>query len=216
MVPSVVCRQALHSRSPGHRDSIDFDFFGNRALTIAHLERQMPFLSGAKVVDLERLPDIGAARDAGPIACIRATYATVAAIPDNSRSSNKTLTSATPPTDWQTSRPDPGRQEHRLQYRNPPAHSKHDRLPTTWLLAGPPGEQSQTPSRVIRHPPTGWPARLESDHPHLQEDQAVVAQKLCRQRFQRILSRMGSVHRRRSENSAKASANTDSGMKPSC
>jgi hypothetical protein len=41
---------ALHL---GHRDSIDFDFFGNRALNTADLEKRIPFLSKAKVVQRE-------------------------------------------------------------------------------------------------------------------------------------------------------------------
>src|SRR4051812_47843832 len=36
---------ALHL---GHRDSIDFDFFGNRPLDIAKLETGLSFLAGAK------------------------------------------------------------------------------------------------------------------------------------------------------------------------
>ena len=42
---------ALHL---GHRDSIDFDFFGNRPLDISRLETGVSFLSGAKVVQREK------------------------------------------------------------------------------------------------------------------------------------------------------------------
>jgi hypothetical protein len=42
---------ALHL---GHRDSIDFDFFGNRPLDIAKLETGLSFLAGAKVVQREK------------------------------------------------------------------------------------------------------------------------------------------------------------------
>src|ERR1700760_3105931 len=41
---------ALHL---GHRDSIDFDFFGCRALNTGDLEKRMAFLSKAKVVQRE-------------------------------------------------------------------------------------------------------------------------------------------------------------------
>jgi hypothetical protein len=42
---------ALHF---GHRQSIDFDFFGNRPLDISKLESGVSFLSGAKVVQREK------------------------------------------------------------------------------------------------------------------------------------------------------------------
>jgi hypothetical protein len=42
---------ALHL---GHRHSIDFDFFGNRALDPSVLESGIPFLGGAKIVQRER------------------------------------------------------------------------------------------------------------------------------------------------------------------
>jgi Nucleotidyl transferase AbiEii toxin, Type IV TA system len=42
---------ALHL---GHRHSIDFDFFGNRAVDPTALEAVIPFLSGARVVQRER------------------------------------------------------------------------------------------------------------------------------------------------------------------
>jgi hypothetical protein len=42
---------ALHL---GHRHSIDFDFFGNRALDPAVLEAGIPFLGGARIVQRER------------------------------------------------------------------------------------------------------------------------------------------------------------------
>jgi Nucleotidyl transferase AbiEii toxin, Type IV TA system len=42
---------ALHL---GHRDSIDFGFFGNRPLDISKLETGLSFLSGAKVVQREK------------------------------------------------------------------------------------------------------------------------------------------------------------------
>jgi hypothetical protein len=42
---------ALHL---GHRHSIDFDFFGGRALDLAVFERGIPFLAGAKIVQRER------------------------------------------------------------------------------------------------------------------------------------------------------------------
>jgi hypothetical protein len=41
---------ALHL---GHRDSIDFDFFGNRPLNVSKLETGVSFLSGARVVQRE-------------------------------------------------------------------------------------------------------------------------------------------------------------------
>lgn len=37
---------ALHL---GHRESVDFDFFGNRPIDVSSLEDEIPFLSGAKV-----------------------------------------------------------------------------------------------------------------------------------------------------------------------
>jgi hypothetical protein len=42
---------ALHL---GHRISVDFDFFANRALNIAALERDIPFLAGARIVQREK------------------------------------------------------------------------------------------------------------------------------------------------------------------
>ena len=42
---------ALHL---GHRHSIDFDFFGSRALDPSALEAAIPFLGGAKIVQRER------------------------------------------------------------------------------------------------------------------------------------------------------------------
>src|ERR1700722_3419739 len=42
---------ALHL---GHRHSIDFDFFGARALDPAVFETGIPFLAGAKIVQRER------------------------------------------------------------------------------------------------------------------------------------------------------------------
>lgn len=42
---------ALHL---GHRHSIDFDFFGNRALDPSVLETGIPFLGGARIVQRER------------------------------------------------------------------------------------------------------------------------------------------------------------------
>jgi hypothetical protein len=42
---------ALHL---GHRHSIDFDFFGSRALDISTLEAGVPFLGGAKIVQREK------------------------------------------------------------------------------------------------------------------------------------------------------------------
>ncbi|MGA7537670.1 MAG: nucleotidyl transferase AbiEii/AbiGii toxin family protein [Steroidobacteraceae bacterium] len=42
---------ALHL---GHRRSVDFDFFGRRAIDIASLEAGIPFLSGAAVVQREK------------------------------------------------------------------------------------------------------------------------------------------------------------------
>lgn len=41
---------ALHL---GHRESVDFDFFGNRAIDVASLESGVPFLAGATVVQRE-------------------------------------------------------------------------------------------------------------------------------------------------------------------
>ena len=42
---------ALHL---GHRDSVDFDFFSNRALNLAALEAAIPFLKGARIVQREK------------------------------------------------------------------------------------------------------------------------------------------------------------------
>ena len=42
---------ALHL---GHRDSVDFDFFSNRALDLPALEAEIPFLRGARVVQREK------------------------------------------------------------------------------------------------------------------------------------------------------------------
>lgn len=42
---------ALHL---GHRNSVDFDFFANRALNIAALQRDIPFLAGAQIVQREK------------------------------------------------------------------------------------------------------------------------------------------------------------------
>jgi hypothetical protein len=42
---------ALHL---GHRNSVDFDFFGRRALDVVSLEDRIPFLSGAAVVQREK------------------------------------------------------------------------------------------------------------------------------------------------------------------
>jgi hypothetical protein len=42
---------ALHL---GHRKSVDFDFFGSRALDVASLEAGIPFLAGATVVQREK------------------------------------------------------------------------------------------------------------------------------------------------------------------
>jgi hypothetical protein len=42
---------ALHL---GHRDSVDFDFFSNRALNLAALEAEIPFLKNARIVQREK------------------------------------------------------------------------------------------------------------------------------------------------------------------
>ncbi|MBS0421267.1 MAG: nucleotidyl transferase AbiEii/AbiGii toxin family protein [Proteobacteria bacterium] len=42
---------ALHL---GHRHSVDFDFFGNRALDISKLEQEVPFLQGANIIQREK------------------------------------------------------------------------------------------------------------------------------------------------------------------
>jgi len=42
---------ALHL---GHRNSIDFDFFGSRAIDVASLESEIPFLAGAAIVQREK------------------------------------------------------------------------------------------------------------------------------------------------------------------
>lgn len=42
---------ALHL---GHRESVDFDFFGNRPISVSSLEDEIPFLSGAKVTQREK------------------------------------------------------------------------------------------------------------------------------------------------------------------
>lgn len=38
----------------GHRKSVDFDFFGRRAIDVASLEADIPFLEGATVIQRER------------------------------------------------------------------------------------------------------------------------------------------------------------------
>jgi hypothetical protein len=42
---------ALHL---GHRNSVDFDFFGSRRLDIAKIERDIPFLKGADIIQREK------------------------------------------------------------------------------------------------------------------------------------------------------------------
>jgi hypothetical protein len=42
---------ALHL---GHRHSIDFDFFSNRAFEISKIEREIPFLKGASIIQREK------------------------------------------------------------------------------------------------------------------------------------------------------------------
>jgi hypothetical protein len=42
---------ALHL---GHRDSVDFDFFSNRALDLAALETDISFLKGARIIQREK------------------------------------------------------------------------------------------------------------------------------------------------------------------
>lgn len=42
---------ALHL---GHRHSVDFDFFGNRALDISKIEQEIPFLQGANIIQREK------------------------------------------------------------------------------------------------------------------------------------------------------------------
>jgi nucleotidyltransferase AbiEii toxin of type IV toxin-antitoxin system len=42
---------ALHL---GHRHSVDFDFFGNRALDISKIEQEVPFLKGANIIQREK------------------------------------------------------------------------------------------------------------------------------------------------------------------
>jgi hypothetical protein len=42
---------ALHL---GHRDSVDFDFFSNRALDLAALESEISFLKGARIIQREK------------------------------------------------------------------------------------------------------------------------------------------------------------------
>jgi hypothetical protein len=41
---------ALHL---GHRNSVDFDFFGSRTLDLSQIERDIPFLKGAKIIQRE-------------------------------------------------------------------------------------------------------------------------------------------------------------------
>jgi hypothetical protein len=38
----------------GHRNSVDFDFFGNREIDVAALESGIPFLVGAEIIQRER------------------------------------------------------------------------------------------------------------------------------------------------------------------
>jgi Nucleotidyl transferase AbiEii toxin, Type IV TA system len=42
---------ALHL---GHRNSVDFDFFGSRALNLAQIEQEISFLKGAKIIQREK------------------------------------------------------------------------------------------------------------------------------------------------------------------
>lgn len=42
---------ALHL---GHRDSVDFDFFANRALNVTALQNELPFLKGATIVQRDK------------------------------------------------------------------------------------------------------------------------------------------------------------------
>jgi len=42
---------ALHL---GHRHSVDFDFFGNRALDVTKIEQEIPFLQGANIIQREK------------------------------------------------------------------------------------------------------------------------------------------------------------------
>jgi hypothetical protein len=42
---------ALHL---GHRDSVDFDFFGRLALNVASLETEVPFMAGAKAIQRDK------------------------------------------------------------------------------------------------------------------------------------------------------------------
>lgn len=42
---------ALHL---GHRKSVDFDFFGSRAIDVASLETEIPFLAGAEIIQRDK------------------------------------------------------------------------------------------------------------------------------------------------------------------
>ena len=42
---------ALHL---GHRNSVDFDFFGNRAIDVSALENEIPFLAGAEITQRDK------------------------------------------------------------------------------------------------------------------------------------------------------------------
>ena len=42
---------ALHL---GHRHSVDFDFFGNRALDLSKIDQEIPFLKGANIIQREK------------------------------------------------------------------------------------------------------------------------------------------------------------------
>jgi hypothetical protein len=55
---------ALHL---GHRKSIDFDFFGNRAIDVAALEAGIPFLEGAAVLQREKNTLTALVHRGGPV-----------------------------------------------------------------------------------------------------------------------------------------------------
>lgn len=50
----VLCGGTALALHLGHRQSVDFDFFGNRAIDVTALESSLAFLAGAQVVQRER------------------------------------------------------------------------------------------------------------------------------------------------------------------
>jgi hypothetical protein len=49
-----LCRGTALALHLGHRHSVDFDFFGSRAIDVAALERGIAFLDGAKITQRDK------------------------------------------------------------------------------------------------------------------------------------------------------------------